>query len=226
MLKVSNVKVYDLKESVIAARNAMRTEPPAYTEEEFERSLERAKRLVTASAESKEVKCHDNFLTGIRVSFDLVYPNYISPELQRYHWVDIVTSSSKMHRLLCMDIDKCCNRYVSQRQIDELQMFIDTYNAIDSIEWYDGLEQSFVYRDGSCEVVTTKKDALYKAFMFCISNCPQGIELFMRVSTNYKQLQTIYHQRKNHKLKEDWGAFCDFVKSLPYSDVFITGEKR
>ena len=36
-----------------------------------------------------------NFRKGIRVSFDIKYPNYISPELQRYGFVDIVSSSSK-----------------------------------------------------------------------------------------------------------------------------------
>lgn len=226
MLTVSNVRVYDLKESVIACRNAMRVEMPEYTDEEFEKSLVRAKKLVFASATSKNVKCHDNFLTGIRVSFDLVYPGYISPELQRYHWVDIVTSSSKMHRLLCMDLDKSCTKYVTQRQIDELQSCIDLYNAIDGLEWVEGMEQTFVYRDGSKEVVYTKKDALYKAFMFCINNTPQGLELFMRVSTNYKELQTMYHQRKHHKLVEDWqDGFCkDFVEQLPYAKEFITGE--
>ena len=42
MTTISNVKVYDLEESVIAARNAMRLTPPEYTEEEFNKSLERA----------------------------------------------------------------------------------------------------------------------------------------------------------------------------------------
>jgi hypothetical protein len=46
----------------------------------------------------------------------------------------------------------------------------------------------------------------------------------MRCTTNYLQLRTIYHQRKNHKLKEDWGAFCDWIKSLPYSKELITIE--
>ena len=45
MLEISNVKVYDLKESIIACRNAMRLEPPQYTEEEFQKGLERAKKL-------------------------------------------------------------------------------------------------------------------------------------------------------------------------------------
>lgn len=225
MLQVKNVKVYDLEESVIACRNAMRTEIPEYTKEEFEKSLGRAKKLVRSSAESKDVKCHDNFLTGIRVSFDLVYPGYISPELQRYHWIDIVTSSSKMHKLLMMDIDKSCNKYVSKKVIEELQRYIAMYNSIEADEWElpEGPVLIFYLRNEEV-VAHTKQEALYYAWMLCISNCPQGLELFMRVSTNYKQLQTIYHQRKNHKLKEDWGNFCEFVKGLPYAKEFITGE--
>ena len=202
MLQVKNVKVYDLEESVIACRNAMRTELPEYTEVEFEQSLERAKKLVRSSAESKDVKCHDNFLTGIRVSFDLIYPNYISPELQRYHWIDIVTSSSKMHRIMKLDFRKSCNKYVTQETIEQMEQLVNCYNGIPD----------------------DRPDLKYKSFMLVISNCPLGLELFMRVSTNYKQLQTIYHQRKNHQLKEDYGALCDFIRSLPYAKEFITGE--
>lgn len=202
MLQVKNVKVYDLEESVIACRNAMRTELPEYTEVEFEQSLERAKKLVRSSAESKDVKCYDNFLTGIRVSFDLIYPNYISPELQRYHWIDIVTSSSKMHRIMKMDFRNCCNKYVTAETIEQMEHLVKCYNGIPD----------------------DHPDLKYEYFMLLISNCPLGIELFMRVSTNYKQLQTIYHQRKNHKLKEDYGALCDFIRSLPYAKEFITGE--
>ena len=40
MVEVTNVKVYDLKESVIACRNAMRLTPPEYTDEEFCAALE------------------------------------------------------------------------------------------------------------------------------------------------------------------------------------------
>ena len=60
--------------------------------------------------------------------------------------------------------------------------------------------------------------------MMVISNCPMGTELFVRVSTNYKQLQTIYHQRKHHKLREDYQAFIDMVESLPYAKELILGE--
>lgn len=189
MLQVNNVKVYDLRESVVACRNAMRTTLPEYTEEEFQKSLERAKKLCATPDGSG----HQTFLSGIRVSFDLVYPNYISPELQRYHWLDIVTSSSKMHKLVSMDFRKCCNKYVTEVTKLHMKALIEDFN----------------------------KDQSYENFMRVISNCPQGIELFMRVSTNYLQLKTIYKQRKNHKLKEDWGAFCKFIEGLPYAKEFI-----
>ena len=42
MLEFHNVKVSDLRETVIACRNAMRTSMPEYTEEEFKASLPRA----------------------------------------------------------------------------------------------------------------------------------------------------------------------------------------
>ena len=43
MLEVKNVKVYDLKESVIACRNAMRLDIPEYTDEELKKVLKELK---------------------------------------------------------------------------------------------------------------------------------------------------------------------------------------
>lgn len=218
MVEITNVKVYDLKESVIASRNAMRLTPPEYTEEEFEKSLPRAMALAKCGGGSG----HSNFRKGIRVSFDIKYPNYISPELQRYGFVDIVSSSSKMHRLMEMDLDFSCNKYVPQVFIDEMRKLVDGYKCIkNDIEHLKG---KFILRDGTKIPVNNKQEALYYAFMQCISACPQGIELFMRCSTNYEQLATIYRQRRHHKLKEDWGAFCTFIESLPYSkDLILVG---
>ena len=197
MLTVSNIKIYDLKESVIACKNAMRITPPEYTEEEFKKSLPRAISLAKCGGGSG----HSNFRKGIRVSFDIKYPNYISPELQRYHFLDIVTSSSKMHRLVSMDMDACFNKYVTPKSKAQMKELIKEYNeAKDS---------------------KASKEVVYRAFMRVISNCPQGIELFMRCTTNYEQLATIYRQRKNHVLREDWQNFCAFIESLPYSKELI-----
>lgn len=196
MLKISNVKVYDLKESVIACRNAMRTSLPEYTKEEFEKSLKRAIKL----ANTPNCSGHQTFLSGIRVSFDIIYPNYISPELQRYHWLDIVTSASKMHKLMEMDLDMCFTKYVTEESKELMKKYVAQY----------------------------KDNPTYENFMIALNNCPQGIELFMRCSSNYLQLKTIYHQRKHHKLVEDWQeGFCkDFVEKLPYAHELIICDKE
>lgn len=217
MTEIANVKVYDLKQSVIACRNAMRLTPPEYTDEEFEKSLPRAIQLAKCGGGSG----HSNFRKGIRVSFDIKYPNYISPELQRYNFVDIITSASKMHKLVNMDMDYCFNKYVPQVFINEMKVLVNRYNLIKDAP--NHIIHEFTLRNGE-KITAHKKDALYYAFMQCISACPQGIELFMRCSTNYEQLATIYRQRKHHKLKEDWGAFCTFIENLPYSkDLILAG---
>ena len=68
------------------------------------------------------------------------------------------------------------------------------------------------------------REPSYENFMAVVSNCPMGLELFMRCSTNYLQLKTIYRQRKGHKLKEDWGAFLSFIEELPYAKELIIGK--
>lgn len=194
MVNITNWVVYDLKESVISCRNAMRLTPPEYTDEEFEASLPRAIKL----ANTPQGSGHSTFLCGIRVAFDIKYPAYFSPELQRYHFNDIVCSSSKMHRLVNMNMDLCFNEYVTEDSKSMMKNLIQIYN----------------------------RDKSYENFMRVLSNCPLGIELFMRCTTNYLALRTIYQQRKNHKLKADWvEGFCkNFVEKLPYAKEFITGK--
>ena len=116
-------------------------------------------------------------------------------------------------------MDLACNKYVPKVFVDEMRKLIDRYNSIkDSTEYHP---ISFTLRNGVELLARTKQEALYYAFMQCISACPQGIELFMRCSTNYEQLATIYRQRKHHKLKEDWGAFCAMIENLPYANELI-----
>ena len=194
MVKIENLKIYELQESIIACRNAMRTSLPDYESlDEFEKSLNRAISLCKTPSNSGEA----NFLTGIRVAFDITYPNYFSPELQRYHWIDIVTSSSKMHKLSSIVMADSFNKYVSSEIIEIIRSLAINYNI----------------------------DPTYENRIKLLSNCPQGIELFMRINTNYMQLKNIYHQRKNHRLKEDWGEFCSMIENLPYFEEFINTTK-
>ena len=232
MTEIKDVKVYDLEECIIASGYAMRLDKYNYPDEKTDnlnKHINRCEKLVKASLNT-DVHCHDNFLTGIRVSFDIKYPQYLSPEMQRYHFFDIVTSMSKMHKLLKLDIKKSCNKYVNQSAIDNILHLIDNYNSIlnDPVEHTVDYYSNAVFKgfNGEAYKINNKEDALYVAWMQIVSNCPLGLELWMRVSTNYKQLQTIYYQRKHHKLKEDWNAIIKMIEDLPYFDTFILGESK
>ena len=218
MLEFHNVEVYDLKESIIASRNAMRLDMPDYdSQEEFEKGLKRAKVLAKAGGGSG----HSSFRKGIRVAFDMKYTQYITKQFQRYHWFEYVTSSSLMHRITKMDFSKCVNKYVSRQTIEKMNELIAEYNRFEqekTEEWV------FYLNEGRYEA-KTHQDVMYTQFMIIISECPMGAELFVRVSTNYEQLATIAKQREQHKLKEDYAAFMEMVRNLPYGKELILCEE-
>lgn len=236
MVEISNIEVYNLERAVIASGNAMRLEPASYySVEEFEKGLARCKKLAKLGGGTG----HSNFRTGILVTFDLKYPQYFTKQLQRYHWVQYVSSTSMMHRITKMDFDKCCNKYVSKAVKDIMNNLVDFYNALSKYfyhikEWNEtvSLYKDYVYAlesdwayDFDEDIDVDRANFLYDCYMRIISNCPMGTELTVHVSTNYEQLATIYKQRRNHKLKEDWGEFCRWIESLPYAKELILGEE-
>lgn len=140
---------------------------------------------------------HDQFLTGIVVQFDLKFTIKAWTEAERYHFLDFVSSQSTMHRILQFDIQKQCVEYVRQKAIDNLNECIADYNANPAPEKY-------------LEVVY---------------NVPVGLQLTARMTTNYRQLKTIYQQRKTHRLPE-WKEFCKWIENeLPYAKELITDEQ-
>ncbi len=209
MLKVYNVRVYGLEESVKASGYPMMSGViPSYDDdicELSEQDIKRMGRLGNAIPASG----HDCFLKGVTVQFDITYPNYWTPQFQRYHFADIVSSSSKMHRITKMDLRETCNEYVDDAVIENLQKWVDIYNE------FDGEEVE----------VEGKTYTKYQVFMKIISNAPLGLEQTMRVTTNYLQLKTIYNQRKHHKLKEDWGNFCNWCLTLPHFEEMCLGRE-
>ena len=60
--------------------------------------------------------------------------------------------------------------------------------------------------------------------MDIIQNCPMGVELFVKINTNYEQLAIIYNQRKFHKLKEDYDEFFKMIDTLPLKNLIKSVE--
>ena len=233
MVQITDTHVYNLQEAVVASGNAMRTEPQLVQLNSFEAGLERCKRLSKLGGGSG----HSNFRTGILVTFNLKYPQYFTKQVQRYHFLQYVSSTSMMHCITKMDMSKCCNRYVSVTEIKLMTDMIELHKLMvankDQFEVFSDLRKDYCVlletHFGEEEAqrslgLNTPDDVLYDLYMRIISNCPMGAELWVHCSTNYEQLATIYRQRKNHKLKEDWGAFCAWIESLPYAKELIICE--
>ena len=210
IIKVDNVRVYGLEESIIASGYPMQTETVPMADNApvtnlviSDKDMKRAKHLGNAVAGSG----HDCFAKGITVQFDLQVPEYIWRQLDRYHFIDYVSSQSKMHRILKMDLNKACNKYVTETSINLLNYLIEEYNKINN-------DTDFKVKLRNGEVVTNKEDV----FNMIIANTPSGIMLTARMTTNYLQLKSIVNQRSNHKMQE-WRLLCDYFKTLPMFDL-------
>ena len=154
-------------------------------------------------------------LTGIIAQFDLTFSNKAWVEAERYHFFDFVSSQSTMHRITKFDLDKAYNEYVDKRIVDIMKEKVDAYNSLcDSTQVFANIE-------GINEDIAEKKKRMYLEILY--SN-PAGFELTAGMTTNYRQLKTIYAQRKDHRLPE-WREFCRWIETLPHSELII-GEKE
>ena len=204
VIKVDNVRIYGLNESVIASGYPMQIKTNDMNKVVIgDKDLKRVKHLGNATPGSG----HDCFAKGITVQFDLQVPEYIWRQLDRYHFIDYVSSQSKMHRILKMDLNKACNKYVTETSINLLNYLIEEYNKINN-------DTNFKVKLRNGEVVTNKEDV----FNMIIANTPSGIMLTARMTTNYLQLKSIVNQRSNHKMQE-WRLLCDYFKTLPMFDL-------
>lgn len=202
---LSNVKVYDLEESIIASGYPMRTELTEHTVDEHD--IKRAENLV---AQSRLNGAHAQFLTGIRVAMDVTFSNKAWVEAERYRFLEFVSSQSTMHRIAKFKLKEQCNRYVDDRIIDIVQKYIDEYNRLSILPIPTG-------ETGAYAIRVEKLKELYLTILY---NIPSGFQLTARVTTNYRCLLNIYNQRRDHRLPE-WREFCKEIKQLPYFQEFI-----
>ena len=144
-------------------------------------------------AQCKPGTGHDNFLLGIRVAFDICFTMKCMVEEERYHFFETVTCNSTMHRIAKFDLDESYCRYVDPRMIAVMKELVCRYNE-----------------------EPTSENKLWVLY----SN-PAGFVYTMRIATNYRQLKTIYIQRKPHLLPE-WRELCGWIERLPHSELIVS----
>lgn len=188
-MKIENVQVYGLENAIRCSKFPMAVDTTIINSD----ITNTTKNLFRADIGSG----HDNALNGIIVQFDLTFSNKAWVELQRYHFIDFISSQSTMHRISKMDIKESCNEYVTNNTIDELIRLKEIY-----LESQD------------------KED-----YLKLLYNIPSGFELTAGMTTNYRQLKTILTQRRQHRLP-DWQEFCDWIEELPqFRELCLGGDK-
>lgn len=187
---IENTQVYGLDKAIKASGNPMRVEIDS--SETTEKDIKRACIL----GNTKAGEGHDQFLTGIVVQFDIYAPLYMWKQLQRYHFLDFISSQSTMHCLTKFKVEDCCVKDTDYIILDRYQELLDDYNksAIKDVNKWRTL----------------------------IASLPCGFVLGASLTTNYRQLKNIYNQRKSHKLKE-WHEFCTWCETLPLFKQLILG---
>ena len=218
-MKITCHLVSNLSESIVASGLPMVT---SYDEKEFEIDVKSLNKLFTSEELTKEEKekclkhlkrayvlsgceggeSHDCFLCGINVSMNISAPKKWWEEFQRYHFMDIISATSTMHRagqLVSSTLPMAFDESVLKEP--ELKAFFE--------------RKQKEFKDG-------KKDERWlDALRFCL---PLGTIQTARVTTNYRSLKTIFRQRHNHRL-EEWKVFCEFIQTLPLSGFMIPYEE-
>ena len=209
---VSNIRIYDLDECFHASGYPMRTS----TEWEETRESE-LKRGVNLSQAADWQGAHDQFLTGIRVSFDLTFTNKAWVEAERYRFLEFVSSQSTMHRITKFDLRNQYNEYVDPRIIEVMEEKVAQHNKLLAELMQTPTDDEY-NRERLKNLITQK-------YLEILYSNPAGFMLTARLTTNYRCLKNIWRQRRNHRLPE-WRAFCKWIETLPYAKELICYEEK
>ena len=191
---VENAKVYGLEESIRRAKFPMAVDTDSLNCE--------LTKGIKALAQSNAGEGHDNFMNGIIVQFDLTCSVKMWTEFQRYHFADFVSSQSQMHRIARFNLDDQYDNHVDPRIIAIMKEKVEEYN----------------------QLLQNESSGASEKYLEILYSNPCGFKLTAGITTNYRQLKTMYKQRKSHRLPE-WREFCRWIETLPMSEL-ITGLEK
>lgn len=145
---------------------------------------------------------HGKFMRMIHVQCDVTAPLYWWKEADQYKVGTVTDSCSTMHKIHAKEftLDDFSHEHLNDESTEYLSELVDLLNR---------------YRE------LFLKDKNKSWWWQMIQLLPSSYNQLRTWDLNYAVLKNIYHARRNHKLDE-WHTFCDWIESLPYSDL-ITG---
>lgn len=173
---------------------------------------------------------HRKFMRMITVYLDITAPLYWWKEFDTYKVGTVANSCSTMHKIAdkeftladfsCEHLDRepYHRNWIESVIVDEditspHKVWMTPFDVLRCT-----IEMLNAYRESYLE--TKDKQDWWQM----IQLLPSSYNQKRTVMLNYEVLANMYKSRRNHKLDE-WHTFCDWIESLPYSEL-ITGEKK
>ena len=148
---------------------------------------------------------HRKFMRMIIVYVDITAPLYWWKEFDTYKVGTVANSCSTMHKIHDKEftLEDFSHEHMNKYSLNVLKEVIRQMNYC---------RNEYLSSDD--------KDLWWQM----IQLLPTSYNQLRTVMLNYEVLANMYKSRKNHKLDE-WHDFCDWIESLPYSEL-ITGEEK
>lgn len=185
---------------------------------------------------------HRKFMRMITVYLDITAPLYWWKEFDTYKVGTVANSCSTMHKIAAKEFtldDFSHEHLLNIDKMDYDSVVNDSFPYVDVTPFKD---KSIIYSPIGClnividmlnkcrnqylaalkteeETGLSAKDIWWQM----IQLLPSSYNQRRTVMLNYEVLANMYKSRRNHKLDE-WHTFCDWVESLPYSEL-ITGKQ-
>lgn len=161
---------------------------------------------------------HRKFMRMLIVSLDITAPLYWWKEYDTYKVGTVANSCSTMHTIEKKEFtrdDFSCEYLCGDDCVPDHEYQSSTYVLDMVIQSLNFWRNEYLYGTES----GIPKDKRWWWQM--IQLLPSSYNQKRTVMLSYEVLANIYKSRKRHKLDE-WHTFCDWIKTLPYSEL-ITG---
>lgn len=164
---------------------------------------------------------HRKYMRMMPVYARITAPLYWWKEFDTYKVGTVSNSCSTMHKIHSKEftLDDFSCEHLDLDNYDLLKKTIVRLNCYRDIYINGGIVE---YPDCGRQTFESKSKKIKKIWWQMIQLLPSSYNQTRNIMMNYEVLANIYRSRRCHKL-DCWIEFCDFVETLPYSEL-ITGE--
>lgn len=233
MLKIEHTEVMGFEAAIRGMRNPMNSWEKSDSERKYESWHDMSGGYFNIGPNDHDLMTrlrnagtdHRKFMRMITVYLDITAPLYWWKEFDTYKIGTVANSCSTMHKIAAkeFDVNDFSHEHIEDLDGDEYNMSYDfLLRTVDILNYY---RQKYLETRTKAMKENTKRASLMKTYWWqMIQLLPTSYNQKRTIMLNYEVLANIYKSRKNHKLDE-WHTFCDWIETLPYSEL-ITGVEK